>query len=61
MIRKNFFLTEAQDEWLGELAENSELFEAELVRRIFDYVIERQEITDEVMYRRKKNASKSKN
>lgn len=52
MIRKNFFITETQDKWLAKIAEKSELAEAELIRRVLDYISERKEITDELMYRR---------
>ena len=52
MVRKNFFITKTQDKWLVKTAEKSELSEAELLRRILDYVVERKEVMDEIMYRK---------
>ena len=60
MIRKNFFITESQEKFLVKLAEKSELAEAELVRKFLDFIIERKEVLDEIMYRRSKNEDKSK-
>jgi len=60
MVRKNFFITEIQDRWLTRTAKKSGLSEAELMRRILDYIVERDEIIDEIMYRRIKNENKSK-
>lgn len=57
MVRKNFFITEAQQKWVVETSEKQELAEVELIRRILDYVAERKEILDEIMYRRTQDAN----
>ena len=60
MIRKNFFITEAQKKWLDKTSEKSGLPEAELLRRFLDYIMKRKDIEDEIMYRRGQNEDKSK-
>ena len=57
MVRKNFFITEAQQKWIVKTAEKNELAEVELIRRILDYIAERKEVVDEIMYRRIQDAS----
>jgi hypothetical protein len=59
MIRKNFFITEAQGKWLGKVAYKSELSEAEFLRRILDWVIERNDLLDEIKYRRNTDENQS--
>lgn len=57
MVRKNFFITETQNEWIIETAQKDNLSEVELVRRIFEYIANREDIIDEIMYRRVQDES----
>lgn len=52
MIRKNFFLTEGQIKKLRKTCINNNLPHAEFLRRMLDYVLERPELIDKIMYRR---------
>ena len=60
MIRKNFFITENQKKWLNKISKSSTLPEAEILRRVLDYIMKRKDIEDEIMYRRIQDEDKSK-
>lgn len=58
MVRKNYFLTEVEVKWISKNAKKHELKEAEFVRRLFDFLIERKDVLNEIMYKRPANANK---